>query len=223
MRKSSNHRTWRIALGALAAANLVALALMFFPPGGSADELEQQRATLESQVAVRRIRIAETRKYVASVEKGRTEGDEFLGNYFLARRTAYSALLTELVAAADESKVRPKEHAYATEPIEGSDSLSMMTITANFEGSYANLMRFVHAIDQSPRLLIIEALNAAPQQGAGTLNVSMKIDTFVREDGLGVGTVGDGFIGAPSASTAVPSASAATVPEAIVREIGERK
>jgi Tfp pilus assembly protein PilO len=58
-----------------------------------------------------------------------------------------------------------------------------MTITANYEGSYANLMRFIHEIDRSPRLLIIEALNAAPQQGSGILNISMKIDTFVREDG----------------------------------------
>ena len=40
----------------------------------------------------------------------------------------------------------------------------MMSITANYEGTYANLMRFVHELDRSPRLLIIEALNAAPQQ-----------------------------------------------------------
>ena len=59
----------------------------------------------------------------------------------------------------------------------------MMSISANYEGTYANLMRFVHEIDRSPRLLIIEALNAAPQQTGGTLNISMKIDTFVREDG----------------------------------------
>jgi len=111
------------------------------------------------------------------------QGDEFLSDYFLARRTAYSTLLSELVDAAEKSKIKPKEHAYSTEPVEGSDSLSMMTITANYEGSYENLMHFVHQIDQSPRLLIIEGLNAAPQQGSGVLNVSMKIETFVREDG----------------------------------------
>ena len=59
----------------------------------------------------------------------------------------------------------------------------MMTISANYEGTYANLMRFVHELDRSPRLLIIEGLNAAPQQTGGTLNISMKIDTFVRDDG----------------------------------------
>lgn len=174
---------WRIALGVLLLATIGAGWIVMYPPGGSADELQRQLAALESQTAARRALLASTRQHVAAVEQGRAEGDKFLSQYFLARRTAYSTLLTELVAAADEAKIKPKEHAYATEPIEGSDSLSMMSISANYEGTYANLMRFVHELDRSPRLLIIEALNAAPEQSGGTLNISMKIDTFVRDDG----------------------------------------
>jgi Tfp pilus assembly protein PilO len=173
----------RVLVGILAAANRVAAALIVFTPGGSAEELERQLASLQAQATAGRAQLIRTRQHVAAVEKGRAEGDEFLGDYFLARRTAYSTLLSELVSAADQSKIKPKEHAYSTQPIEGSDSLSMMTITANYEGSYANLTHFIHEIDSSPRLLIIEGLNAAPQQGSGILNISMKIDTFVREDG----------------------------------------
>ncbi len=176
---------WRIVLGVLVAANLVAAGLVMYPPGGSADELERQRISLQAQATTRRAQLAQTERHAAAVEKGRAEGDNFLGDYFLARRTAYSTLLTELVAAADEAKIKPKEHAYATEPIEGSDTLSLMTITANYEGTYANLMRFVHEIDRSPRMLIIEGLTAAPQQSTGTLSISMKLDAFVREDGSG--------------------------------------
>jgi len=177
---------WRIVLGVLLAANLIAAALVMYPPGGSADQLELERSNLQLQAATRRAQLAQTTQHAASVEKGRAEGDKFLGDYFLARRTAYSTLLTELVAAADAAHIKPKEHAYATEPIEGSDTLSMMTITANYEGTYANLMQFVHQIDGSPRMLIIEGLNAAPQQGSGNLAISMKIDAFVREDGSGL-------------------------------------
>lgn len=173
----------RVALGVLLLATIGAAWIVAHPPGGSADELQRQLAALKTQTAARRALLASTRQHVAAVEQGRTEGDQFLGQYFLARRTAYSTLLSELVDAADRSKIKPKENAYATEPIEGSDSLSMMSISANYEGTYANLMRFVHEIDRSPRLLIIEALNAAPQQSGGTLNISMKIDTFVRDDG----------------------------------------
>ena len=174
---------WRVALGVLLLATIGAAWIVMYPPGGSADDLQQQLAALESQTAARRVLLASTRQHVAAVEQGRTEGDKFLNEYFLARRTAYSTLLSELVDAADRAKIKPKEHAYATEPIEGSDSLSMMSISANYEGTYANLMRFVHELDRSPRLLIIEALNAAPEQSGGTLNISMKIDTFVRDDG----------------------------------------
>ena len=174
---------WRVALGVLLLAAIGAAWIVIYPPGGSADELQKQLAALQSQAAARRALLASTRQHVAAVEQGRTEGDKFLNEYFLARRTAYSTLLSELIDAADRAKIKPKEHAYATEPIEGSDSLSMMSISANYEGTYANLMRFVHEIDRSPRLLIIEALNAAPEQSGGTLNISMKIDTFVRDDG----------------------------------------
>lgn len=176
-------RWWQIALLVFAVADIAAGWILLYPPGGSATELEQQLAALQAQTAAKRTLLTSTRQHVAAVEQGRNEGEQFLNQYFLARRTAYSTLLSELVAAADEAKIKPKEHAYSTEPIEGSDNLSMMSISANYEGTYANLMQFVHEIDRSPRLLIIEGLNAAPQATGGTLNISMKIDTFVREDG----------------------------------------
>ena len=175
----------RIGLGVLAALNLIAAALVLFPPGGSAEDLARQLATLQSQAQSRQTLLERTRAHAAAVEKGRSDGDRFLDNYFLERRTAYSALLSELIEAANESKIKPREHAYSTEPIEGSDSLSMMTITANYEGTYSDLMHFVHEIDRSPRLLIVESLNAAPQQGSNTLTVNMKLETFVREGAQG--------------------------------------
>jgi Tfp pilus assembly protein PilO len=186
MRRNFNFREpkviVRIALGALAAANLVAAGLVLFPPGGSAEDLERQRAALAGQVTSQQALLAQTKQHADAVDKGRAEGDQFLSQYFLANRTAFSTLLSELEAAAKESQIKPRDNAFAMEPVEGSDTLSMMSITAGFEGKYADLMRFVHAIDQSQRLLVIESLSAAPQQNSETLSVSMKLNTFVRED-----------------------------------------
>jgi hypothetical protein len=58
-----------------------------------------------------------------------------------------------------------------------------MQITANYEATYGDLVRFINMIDKSDRLLVMESLNATPQQGGGKLNVMMKLDTFVVEDG----------------------------------------
>ena len=178
-RNSSN--AIRVVLGALVAANLIAAGLVLFPPGGSADELQREMTTLQSQVAQNKARLERTREHVAAVEKGREEGDQFLASYFLERRTAYSTLYAEISEAAIKSKIKQREYSYSTDPIEGSDTLSMMSITANFDGSYADVLNFVHELDKSSRLLIVESLNVAPQQGSNVLSVSMMIDTFVRD------------------------------------------
>jgi Tfp pilus assembly protein PilO len=117
------------------------------------------------------------------VEVGRGEGDKFMTKYFLPRRTAYSVVVSELNEIANQAKVTPKEVAYVIEPVEGSDTLEMMLITANFEGGYAELKQFVNLVDKADRLVIMESLNATPQQGGKKLNVMMKLDTFVVEDG----------------------------------------
>jgi len=41
----------------------------------------------------------------------------------------------------------------------------------------------VNLIDKSDRLLVVQSLNATPQQGGAKLNIMLKLDTFVREDG----------------------------------------
>jgi hypothetical protein len=173
----------RVILGVLVAANLVAGGIYLFPPGGSPEDLEHQLASLKSQIAQSKTLLAQTREYASKVEKGRAEGDKFLTDYFLDRRNLSAALDSTLAEAADAAKIKPRETTFATEAIEGSDALSMYIVNYTFEGSYRDVLNFVHEIDRSPRFLIIESLNTSPQQGGkDVLTVTMKIDAFVRED-----------------------------------------
>ncbi|MBZ5634275.1 MAG: hypothetical protein LAO55_14230 [Acidobacteriia bacterium] len=175
-------RKIRIVLGALLALNLIAVGLVLFPPGGSADDLERELATLQSQIVQKRALLERSRLNVTAIEKARGEGDHFLDDYFLARRNADSAILAELTAAASKAQIKERDSARTTEFIEGSDSLSMMTITANYEGTYRNLLNFIGELDRSNQLLIIESMAAAPQQGSNILTVSMKIDAFIQDE-----------------------------------------
>jgi len=175
-------RVFRIVLGVLLGLNLLAAGLVLFPPGGSADDLERELAALQSQVMQKRALVERTRVNVAAIEKAREEGNQFLEQYFLDRRGADSTLLSELTEAARKAQIKERDRAQTTEPIEGSDSLSMMTITANYEGAYRNLLNFIHELDRSDRLLILQSLSAAPQQGSNTLTVSLKINAFIRDD-----------------------------------------
>src|SRR5580698_7535102 len=88
--------TLRVVVGVLLAANLIAAGILLFPPGGSAEDLEKELASLQSQSITKKALIAKTREHVAAVELGRAEGDHFLSQYFLGRRAAPEMLLTEL-------------------------------------------------------------------------------------------------------------------------------
>ncbi len=181
----------RVVVGVLLAANLVAVGILLFPPGGSAEDLEKELASLQAQAVTKRALLEKTRQHVSAVELGRSEGDQFLSQYFLGRRAAPELLLDQLQKAAAGSKIRGKETSWSFEPIDGSDTLSELSVVASYEGEYGDLLHFVHEIDKSPSLLIIESLSAAPQTGSKVLSISLKLDTFVREDGVVAVTDGD--------------------------------
>ena len=180
----ANPRTLiRVGLGVLAAANLIALYFVIRPIGGSAQELAQQALEMHSAIRQQQGVLDRTRLLSGKIESGRGEGDQFMGHYFLPRRTANSTIMSELNDLAGQSKITPRDSAYALEAVDGSDTLDMMQISANLEGLYPDVIRFINLLDKSDRLLIIESLNATPQQTGGKVNVALKLDTFVREDG----------------------------------------
>jgi hypothetical protein len=173
----------RLVLGALVAANLVAAYFVARPIGGSAQELAQQALEMHSQIRQQQGVLDRTRLLVSKIESGRGEGDHFMSSFFLPRRPAYSIIVGELNDLASQAKITPRDSAWAPEPVEGSDTLDMLQISANFEGTYPDLIHFINLLDKSDRLLIIESLNATPQQSGGRLNVMLKLDAFVQEDG----------------------------------------
>ena len=179
----------RVVMGVLIVLNLIAGWLVYSPPGGSAEALEQDLARLQAQVKQAKARMEETKQHAAAVEKGRGDADAFLARYFMPRRIAPTALLTELNDIARRAGIQERGNAFSIDLIEGSETLGMVTITANFEGTYRNLLNFVREIDRSPSLLIIESLNAAPQQGSNSLMVAIKMEAFLREDGSGPGQI----------------------------------
>ena len=171
----------RAAIGTLLAANLVAAVMAFKPFGGSADDLRREQAALRLQLTRLQTRAAVSKRLVEKVETARRDGDQFLAKYVTDRRTMSSSIQAELNRTAKEAGIKALPATLDLEPIEGSDTLEMMTISAGYEGSYADLTKFVNLLDKSPRFLIIENMQTAPQQGGQSLNVTLKLDTFVRE------------------------------------------
>jgi hypothetical protein len=173
--------TARVVVGSLLVLNVAAALFVFRPWEGSLEDLRREVVSLEQQVRQRQDLLQRTRTLTGKIEKARAEGDRFMDQYMLNRRTAYSTIVGELDRIGVESGVKPKESQFAVEPIAGSnDSLGMMTITANFEGAYSSLTKLINLIDRSPKFLIIESVQAAPQPSGATVNLTMKLHAFVR-------------------------------------------
>jgi Tfp pilus assembly protein PilO len=173
----------RAALAVLVLANIVAALMVFRPWGGSADDLARQQAGMEQQLTALQARLAKTKSLVTKAERARKDGDAFLAEYTTDRRTTFSTILAELDRVSREAGIQARPVSYDLDPVEGSDAIYQMSISAAHEGSYASLLKFVNLLDKSPRFLIIEGLMAAPQQSAAgdALSVTIKLDTFVRE------------------------------------------
>ena len=183
-KKNDPQTAARLGLGVLLTLNLVAAWFVYSPLGGSAEVMETRVSDLRRQVAQKQAVLLRGKQLAAKVDKGRTQGDEFLSKYFLSRPTTYSTLVGELNQLAKAAGVRPKEQAFNEEEVEGSDELGMVSITAGYEGSYADLLHLLRELDKANRLVIIETLAASPQQGSGVLNISLRLNTFIRETPL---------------------------------------
>ncbi len=172
----------RAALGTLLLLNIVAALILFKPWGGSADDLERQLGAMRQRLPQQQAALAKTKSIVEKVERSRVEGEQFMAKYMLNGRSTYSSVVGELDRAAEKVSLKPKERQFSMEPIEGSDTLGMMTISAKYEGAYPNLTKFINELDRSPRFLIIESLQASPQPVGTAVNVSFKLNAFVRDE-----------------------------------------
>ena len=168
----------RSALGALLLANLVAAAFAFHVFGGSPEELADQMRSKQRDLAWQLQQTERLRSLVAKVQQAKVEGDKFLDDCTMERASAYSTLIDDLNRMAAESGMQTKESSYVLDPVEGSDRIEQLTISANFEGSYSSLTKLVNLLDKAQRFLIIDSMQASPQSN-GALNVNIKLDTFV--------------------------------------------
>ena len=170
-----------VTAGVLALLNLIALYLLVAPPGGSRTSLEADSARLRQQIASTRSQSARLKRVAAKAQLGGEQSSDFEDRYILPGRTAYERLVAELQRITKLSGMQAGEAVYSEEPIEGTADLSLLSSSANYEGSYENLRKFLLELDHSPVLVMLENLQAAPQQKGNRINASMRFQTIMRE------------------------------------------
>jgi hypothetical protein len=176
-------RFWlQAGIGLLVIANAVALFLYIAPPGGTRQELLEESRQTQRQIASSKAGAARLRFISGRVQTGGEQAVDFQAKYFLPKRVAYHQVISEIQRMAKESGVQQREGVFSEEPVEGSADLSILNITSSYEGNYDNLMRFLYQADKSPMLLMLDTLQASPQQRGQQINASIRFQAIVRED-----------------------------------------
>jgi hypothetical protein len=168
-------------LAGLLLLNLIALYFFFAPPGGSRRTLAALSAQIQRQAVGARFAAQRLETVSGKVQLAGSQTTAFEGKYFLPGREAYRNMFSSLEKLTQEAGIQQRDGVFTEEPIEGSKDLTLLTFSVNLDGTYADLMHFLYAVDHSPSLLILDSLNAAPQQGTERLNLAVKFLTVMRE------------------------------------------
>lgn len=164
--------------------NAVALFWCLDPPGGTRQQLSDQMLQVHTQILATRANAARVKNVSSKVQLGYSEGKTFEGKYFLPRRTSYQSVIAELQRMAQASGLEARDSVNTEEPIEGSDDLTLLNVTANFEGTYPSLMRFLYEVDKSPMLLMLDSLGATPQQASGRITVALRFQAIIQDNAV---------------------------------------
>jgi len=100
---------------------------------GRPADLRREQQALRAQLTRLQARAATSKRLVEKVETARREGDQFLAKYVTDRRTISSTIQDELNGQPKEAGIKPLPATLDLEPIEGSDTLEMMSISAGYE------------------------------------------------------------------------------------------
>jgi len=171
----------RLLAAALLLLNVAALYLYFSPPGGSRQDLQLESAQVHAQIMAARSQTAKMHGLASNVQAGSSQAADFTTKYFLPKRTAYVAVFEEIRRMAEASGIQERDAGWSEEPIEGTADLTLLNITANYQGSNADLMKFLYEADHSPMLLMLDTLTAAPQQRNNQINTAIRFQAIVRE------------------------------------------
>jgi Tfp pilus assembly protein PilO len=177
------------ALCMLATLNAAALYFIVKPPGGSREDLSQARLEAKRRLKLAGGQLLRLRAVSDHVKTGTTQVSEFEAHYVLVERTAYAQILEEIARIAQATGIEEDDAVFTEEPIEGTADLSVLNMTANYRGSYEKFMRFLHEVDLSPTLLILDNLQASPREKSGEIRTSIRFQAIVREDSTALGAI----------------------------------
>jgi len=171
----NSRRKLKIAIGAMLAADVVAMAVLFSPLVGSADsrQLQLHQLSVELQKKTRTV------EPLRGMDKKIVLAKDQIGGFYKDRFALKDSDLTnELGKLAAENRVQIQQAKYKQEDAESSGVIPV-AIEGSFSGDYLQLVRFINALERSKLFFAVDSVDLAGEN-TGQVRLGITIHSYLR-------------------------------------------
>ncbi len=170
----NSRRKLKIAMGAMLAADVVAVAVLFSPLVGSADSRKLQINELRAELTKKTRDVAPLRGMPDKIKLAKDQIGAFYKDRFAAKD---SNLVSELGKLASENGIRIQQEHYKQEEAESSGVVPV-EIDGSFSGDYLQLVRFINTLERSKMFIEVDSVDLG--ESTGPVRLAIKMHSYLR-------------------------------------------
>lgn len=170
------NRTFPVLIGVLLLANFAVFAFLSLRVSPELDEME--RRYIARQATLRQGRQGEAQSPAAVFRRGQDDLKKF--REVLPEKADFTALIGEIYALAGAESLSIDRISYAPKEIP-EEGLQRYALSFSVHGDYAQIKRFIFAIEQSRRMLSVENISlAGGQSDRPGVDLKLQLVTYFR-------------------------------------------
>jgi Tfp pilus assembly protein PilO len=170
-----SRRKLKIAIGAMVAADVMAVAVLFSPLVGSEDSRRQQLSQLRVELQKKTREVEPLRGIDQKIVLAKGQISGFYKDRFAA---SDSDLVKELGKMATENGVHMQQAKYKEEDAESSGVVPI-EVEGTFSGDYLQLVRFINTLERSKLFFTVDSVDLAGDS-AGPVRLEITMHSYLR-------------------------------------------
>jgi Tfp pilus assembly protein PilO len=171
----NSRRKLKIAIGAMLAADVIAVAVLFSPLVGSSDSRRLQLGLLRAELTKKTREVEPLRGMDKKIVLAKDEINGFYKDRFAAKGSDLDNELGKLTSA---NRIRMQQAKYTKEEAENS-GIVPVEIQASFSGDYLQLARFINALERSKMFITVDSVDLAGE-GSGAVRLEITMHSYLR-------------------------------------------
>jgi type IV pilus assembly protein PilO len=165
----------KLAMGILAAVDVLAIAIYFSPLVGSAESRSAEMTQLQTELTLKTRQVAPLQDLPHKVEIANKQITEFYKKRLPAQN---SQIATEFGKLAVANGVSIEQGKYKLKD-EGPGNLQPEEMEYDLSGSYTSLAKFINALERDDMFFLIRSVTLGGEPH-GTVRLNLKLDTYVK-------------------------------------------